>query len=205
MRMRKKKWVRPFLDDEVEYLVDEIDLKDISKKIYLEIGMGMGDFITNSAKKNNDIFYIGLEKDETCVARAILKAKELELNNLKIMLKDASNLKELFPSVSIDNIYLLFSDPWPKKRTHKRRLTYNTFLDVYYDLLKENGSLIFKSDNDDFFNDSVEYFKNSKFKIMEINNDYHAIKRDDILTGYEDKFIKQGKNINYLLAKKESK
>lgn len=202
--MRKKKWVRPFLDDEVEYLVDEIDLKDISKKIYLEIGMGMGDFITNSAKKNEDIFYIGLEKDETCVARAILKAKELELNNLKIMLKDASNLKELFPDESIDNIYLLFSDPWPKKRTHKRRLTYNTFLDIYYDLLKDNGSLIFKSDNDDFFNDSVEYFKNSKFKIIEINNDYHAIKRDDILTGYEDKFIKQGKNINYLLAKKES-
>ena len=198
MRMRKKKWVSSFLENEEEYLCKEIDLKKIDKDIHLEIGMGMGDFITNSAKNNPNNFYIGLEKDETCVARSIKKAQELELDNLKILLEDANHLQEIFEANTISYIYLLFSDPWPKKRYHKRRLTYPNFLNIYYDLLKDNGILIYKSDNDDFFNDTKEYIKESKFKILEIDDDYHKIKRDDILTGYENKFINENKNINYI-------
>lgn len=198
MRMRKKKWVRPFLDNEKEYLTENIDLDNISNDIYLEIGMGMGDFIVESSKNNPDIFYIGLEKDETCVARAIIKAQDYHLDNLRIILDNADNIEELFKENTLSGIYLFFSDPWPKTRNHKRRLTYPTFLKKYYKILKKDGFLIFKTDNDSFFLDTLEYIKESEFKLIESTRDYHSINRNDILTGYERKFKDEGKNINYL-------
>lgn len=198
MRMRKKKWVRPFLDNEKEYLTENIDLDNIYNDIYLEIGMGMGDFIVESSKNNPDIFYIGLEKDETCVARAIIKAQDYHLDNLRIILDNADNIEELFKENTLSGIYLFFSDPWPKTRNHKRRLTYPTFLKKYYKILKKDGFLIFKTDNDSFFLDTLEYIKESEFKLIESTRDYHSINRNDILTGYERKFKDEGKNINYL-------
>ena len=195
MRMRKKKWVSPFLESETEYLLK--DFKDIKtdKPIYIEIGMGMGDFITESALKNKDIFYIGLEKEEICVARAIKKARELELDNFMVMHVDASDIEELIDENSIDLIYLHFSDPWPKKRTHKRRLTYPTFLNKYEKLLKNNSSLIFKTDNESFFDDSLEYFKESNFKLIEIDRNYY--REGEPMTAYQAKFVKEGKPIFY--------
>ena len=132
MRMRKRKWIDPYLENENVYLI-----KDAHnfKNVYLEIGMGMGDFITASAKENPDIFYIGLERIDACVARAIKKARELNLENIRIIRADAVHLTELFEEKSVKRIYLHFSDPWPKRKTHKRRLTYNTFLDIYNKVL----------------------------------------------------------------------
>lgn len=201
MRMRKKKWVRPFLDEEKVYLSDTFDV-DEAKPIYLEIGMGMGDFICNSAKENPDIFYLGLEKDETCVARAIIKAREYGLENLRIMLSDANTIDETIPKSKIDRIYLHFSDPWPKSGHHKRRLTYPTFLNKYKEILKEDGLIIFKTDNLNFFNDSLEYFETAKLKTLDISNDYHSIKREEPLTGYEQKFKDLGNPINYIKLSK---
>ena len=199
MRMRKKKWVRPFLDNEKEYLSEKIE-SDLP--IYLEIGMGMGDFICESALINKDIFYVGLEKDETCVARAIIKAKELGLDNFKVMHINADEILEHINEKSIDRIYLHFSDPWPKKGHHKRRLTYNSFLDKYKFILKDNGEIIFKTDNRDFFIDSLEYFKEADLKVLDISYDYHSVKRDEPLTGYERKFKDLGYPVYYVkLAK----
>ena len=198
MRMRKRKWVGPYLEKRKDYLNQDINLNEINKDIYLEIGSGMGDFIINSAINNPDIFYIGLEKDETCVAKILKRLEELNLDNVLILLNDANELDELFDNNTFSRIYLLFSDPWPKKRNHKRRLTYPTFLNKYYSLLKDDGDLIFKSDNDLFFEDSLTYVKESAFKIENVDYDYHKIKRDDILTGYEKRFINENKNINYL-------
>ena len=199
MRMRKKKWVRPFLDNEKEYLSEKIET---DLPIYLEIGMGMGDFICESALINKDIFYVGLEKDETCVARAIIKAKELRLNNFKVMHINADEILEHIKEKSIDRIYLHFSDPWPKKGHHKRRLTYNSFLDKYKLILKDNGEIIFKTDNRDFFIDSLEYFKEANLKALDISYDYHNVKRDEPLTGYERKFKDLGYPVYYVkLAK----
>lgn len=204
MRMRKKKWVRPFLDEEKTYLLDSLEELIIDKPLYLEIGMGMGDFICDSAKENPDILYIGLEKDETCVARAIKKATEYELTNLRIMLLNAELLDEFFSNGSVDRIYLHFSDPWPKKRTHKRRLTYPTYLEKYKNILKDDGVIIFKTDNVDFFNDSLDYFKEANLNIDEIDYDYHHINRIEPLTAYERKFKDQGKPINYIKLSKQS-
>lgn len=202
MRMRKKKWVRPFLDEEKVYLLDNLKELDTNKPIYLEIGMGMGDFICDSAKENPDIYYIGLEKDETCVARAIIKAREYKLDNLKIMLVNANDIEEYVPSNSIDRIYLHFSDPWPKKGHHKRRLTYPTFLGKYKRILKDDGTIIFKTDNHDFFIDSLDYFKEANLNTLDINYDYHSVKRDEPLTGYERKFKDLGNPIFYIKLSK---
>ena len=195
MRMRKKKWVEPFLENEKEYLINDLNNLDNSKTIYIEIGMGMGDFITESAKINKDIFYVGLEKETTCVARAIKKAQEIGLDNFRVMLADASNIEELIPENSIDLIYLHFSDPWPKKRTHKRRLTYPPFLKKYERILKNNGVLIVKSDNHDFFEDSLEYFKQSNFILNEVDRNYY--RENEPMTAYQARFVSEGKPIYY--------
>ena len=193
--MRKKKWVSPFLDNETEYSIN--DLKDFhtDKPIYIEIGMGMGDFICESAKQNPDIFYIGLERVDVCVARAVKKASEYELDNFKVMLADASDIEELIPEKSIDVIYLHFSDPWPKKRQNKRRLTYITFLKKYEKILKDDGYLVYKTDNEGFYDDSIEYFKESNFVLVEANRDYKN--SDEPMTAYQAKFVAEGKPIYY--------
>lgn len=193
--MRKKKWVSPFLDNENEYTIN--DLKDFhtDKPIYIEIGMGMGDFICESAKQNPDIFYIGLERVDVCVARAVKKASDYKLDNFKVMLADASNIEELISAKSIDVIYLHFSDPWPKKRQHKRRLTYITFLKKYETILKDNGFLIIKTDNESFYDDSLEYFKESNFKLVEQSRNYS--KEGEPMTAYQAKFVAEGKPIYY--------
>lgn len=195
MRMRKKKWVSPFLEEEKQYLIEKANDLKIDKPIYVEIGMGMGDFITESAKNNHDIFYIGLERVDMCVARAIKKAQDNELDNFRVLLADADNIEELFNEHSIDVIYLHFSDPWPKKRNHKRRLTYPSFLKKYEKVLKENGTLIVKTDNEDFYDDSLEYFKESSFILEDSSRNYY--KEGEPMTAYQAKFVAEGKPIYY--------
>ena len=191
--MRKKKWVKPFLENEQEYLISDLNSFNTDKPIYIEIGMGMGDFICESAYINPDIFYIGLEKEETCVARAIKKAKELELNNFKVIHIDAINLKEIIPNNKLDLIYLHFSDPWPKKRNHKRRLTYMSYLKMYEEVLKDKGYIVFKTDNELFFVDSIGYFNESNFVLIEMDRNY--FKEDEPMTAYQKKFVDEGKAI----------
>jgi len=195
MRMRKKKWVMPFLENEEYYLIDNIEDINTTKKIHLEIGMGMGDFISESASINKDIFYLGLEREPTCVARAIKKAKDNNLDNFRVLYADANNIEEIFKENYLDLIYLHFCDPWPKKRNHKRRLTYPTFLSKYERILKDKGVIIFKTDNQDLFNDSLEYFKQSNFVLDSIDYDY--FKLGEPMTGYQAKFKAEGKPIYY--------
>lgn len=195
MRMRKKKWVSPFLENENSYTIENLNDFKTDKPIYIEIGMGMGDFICESAKQNKDIFYVGLERVDVCVARAVKKATDYELDNFKVMLADASNIEELIPHKSIDVIYLHFSDPWPKKRQNKRRLTYMTFLTKYEKILKDTGYLIFKTDNEGFYDDSLQYFEQSNFKLVQESRNY--INENEPMTAYQAKFVAEGKPIYY--------
>ena len=119
--------------------------------IYIEIGMGKGDFIIEYAKTYPNINFIGIEKFDSVIVRAIEKVPE-DLNNLKLIRMDAKEIDEVFKE-EVERIFLNFSDPWPKKRQNKRRLTYPTMLKEYYNILKDDGRLIFKSDNDVLFND----------------------------------------------------
>lgn len=200
MRMRKKKWVKPFLENESEYLINKYNDSN-NNFTYLEIGMGMGDFIVESAIQNPDIFYLGLEKDETCVARAIKKAQENNVTNFRVMLLNASEILDAISEKTIDRIYLHFSDPWPKKAHHKRRLTYPTFLKLYEKLLKVNGEIVLKTDNYNLFNDSKEYFSNEPFKLIEANENYKSEEINEPMTGYQKKFSSLGQPIYYLKYK----
>lgn len=193
--MRKKKWVSPFLENENEFTIQDLNSFNTDKPIHVEIGMGMGDFICESAIQNPDNYYIGLERVDVCVARAVKKASENNLENFKVMLADATNIEELIPKKSIDVIYLHFSDPWPKKRQNKRRLTYITFLKKYESILKDDGYLIFKTDNEGFYDDSLEYFKESNFKLVEESRNYK--KPGEPMTAYQAKFVAEGKPIYY--------
>ncbi len=169
------------------------DIFPKSQPIHLEIGMGKGDFIIDMAKKHPDINFIGIEQYESVACRAIEKLNDLELDNLKIMCCFAEGLDEVFDS-EIDVIYLNFSDPWPKKRHTKRRLTSEVFLNKYENIFAKEKDIELKTDNDDLFDYSLISFEENGYKTKEIDRNYF----DKYTTEYEDKFIGLGKNINYV-------
>ena len=169
--------------------------------IYIELGMGKGDFIINNAIKYPNINFIGIEKYDSVRVRAIQKSNELELNNLKLIRLDVINIDTIFDK-EIDKIYLNFSDPWPKERHAKRRLTSNIFLDKYSKIFKNNYIIEMKTDNIDLFNYSVESLKNYGYVIEYITNDLHSENIDNIETEYEHKFSSKGIKINKFIAKK---
>ena len=168
----------------------------------IELGMGKGEMITGLAEANPDKIYIGIEKFATVAARAAKRAKELELKNFFIICEDIAKLPELLEG-SIDQIWLTFSDPWPKARHEKRRLTYKSFLDIYKNILNEDGVIRFKTDNDKLFEYSVESMTEYGMKLDNVTRDFHAhpASEGNVMTGYEIKWSSQGKNINYLEAK----
>lgn len=138
------------------------------KEMRLEIGSGKGQFITSLAKDNPQIGFIAMEKDYNVCYRLAEKQQDLGLNNLIVIRGDAANLSEYFKEQSLNIIYLNFSDPWPKDRHHKRRLTYHTFLARYQQVLKEKGKIQFRTDHIDLFNDSLESL-NKYFNPIEID------------------------------------
>ena len=166
--------------------------------IEVEIGMGKGKFIIEKAIQNPNINYIGIEKYDSPLVSAVKKLEELEINNLKLICIDALGIEEVFDH-EIDKIYLNFSDPWPKKRHAKRRLTSSIFLNKYENLFKNEKHIEMKTDNDDLYDYSCESFIENGYDILKTDTNY----LDTIRTEYEDKFISLGKNINYISVVKK--
>ena len=166
--------------------------------IYIEIGMGKGNFIYENAIKYPNINFIGIEKYDSVMVRAIEKVENEKISNLRFIRMDANEIENVFYK-EIDRIYLNFSDPWPKKRHAKRRLSSPIFLAKYDNLFKGNKVIEMKTDNDDLFEYSVEMFLENGYSAEEIDTNHFA----DIRTEYEDKFISLGKNINYIRVVKE--
>lgn len=171
--------------------------------IYIELGMGKGDFIINNALKYPNINFIGIEKYDSVIVRAIQKSNELELNNLKLIRLDVINIDNIFDK-EVDKIYLNFSDPWPKERHAKRRLTSKIFLDKYSKVFKNDNVIEMKTDNIDLFNYSVDSLKDYGYVIEYITNDLHSENIFNIETEYEHKFSSKGIKINKFIAKKLS-
>ena len=163
--------------------------------IYIEIGMGKGNFIIKNAIANPNINYLGIEMYDSVILRAVEKTNELELNNLYLIRMDARLIEEVFDK-EINLIYLNFSDPWPKERHTKRRLTSPRFLARYDSIFKDKKHIIMKTDNIDLFNYSVESLKEYGYNINDISNDLHSYKDNIITTEYEDKFTSKGINEN---------
>lgn len=171
--------------------------------VHIEIGMGKGKFVTSLALRNPDINYIGIEKYSSVLVRALNKVKELEINNLRFIRMDAENLSEVFSQNEVDKIYLNFSDPWPKDRHAKRRLTSTTFFGRYNQVLKPEGRVEFKTDNRELFDFSLEEIPKAGWKIEAFTFDLHSdskLNEGNIMTEYEEKFSKMGTPINKLIA-----
>ncbi len=175
--------------------------------IELEIGSGKGKFITEKAMKNPNINYISFEGQDNVIIRLLEKADELKLPNLRIVMKFVNDMHDFFEPGEIRGIYLNFSDPWPKARHAKRRLTYHKRLLNYREVMP-NGFVEFKTDNDVLFDFSLEELELAGLKAKEMTRDLHAseYKSKETTTEYEDRFSAKGKNINYFrLEFKEEK
>ena len=191
-----------FINNPSEYKGKWNKLFNNSNPIYIEIGMGKGKFIIKNAIENPNINYIGIEMYDSVILRAVEKTNDLELNNLYLIRMDARLINDIF-NKEIDLIYLNFSDPWPKERHAKRRLTSPIFLERYDSIFKNSKHIIMKTDNKDLFNYSVESLKEYGYNINDISYDLHKDKNNIITTEYEDKFTNMGIKINYLDAIKE--
>ena len=166
--------------------------------IRIEVGMGKGQFIIEMARRNPEVNYIGIEKYSSVLVRAVEKLEDFEQDNLRLIRMDAENIEEVFDKDEVDRIYLNFSDPWPKDRHAKRRLTSEGFLNLYHTILNPDGYIQFKTDNRDLFDFSVETAENSPiWNIKELTYDLHHSEflQGNIMTEYESKFVAEGKPI----------
>ncbi|WP_291654049.1 tRNA (guanosine(46)-N7)-methyltransferase TrmB [Clostridium sp.] len=215
MRLRKKPWARPELEACNFFITNPSENKGKWKQafandnpIYLELGCGKGTFIAVHGSENEDINYIAIDiKDEVLVLakRNIEKAyedKNKEIINLKLMAQEIALINDIFSEEDVvDRIYINFCNPWPKERHKKRRLTHNRQLENYKTFLSQDGEIYFKTDDDELFDESIEYFKESGFNIDYITYDLH--KSDfvgNVRTEHENMFSEQGIKIKFLIA-----
>lgn len=205
MRLRNIKGSREFIEaspyvisNPEEYKGKWDTLFQNHNPLHIEIGMGKGQFIHQLAFENPTINYIGIEMYSSVLYRALERREKTELENLYFLRFDAKSLTDIFAEGEVDKIYLNFSDPWPKDRHAKRRLTSSNFLALYDQVLKKEGNIQFKTDNRPLFDFSVESVENSElWNIDELTYDLHHSKflPGNIMTEYESKFVAEGKPI----------
>ena len=159
--------------------------------IYLEIGMGKGRFLIESAKKNPQINFIGIEKFDSVLVKAVNTLETLKLDNIKLISMDASNIEKIF-NKEISLLYLNFSDPWPKKRHEQRRLTSPIFLKKYEQIFEAKARIVMKTDNRKLFEYSLLTFSANNYIFKNISLDLHQDNTENIVTEYEEKFATKG-------------
>lgn len=207
MRTKFKKWA-------VDYLKESKNIFDIndeglieyitSKKTYLEIGPGKGKFIIDLASKNPDVNFLVVEINQTIAGICLKNIDDSNLTNVKLIADDFYKLTEILPQKIFEGIFLNFSDPWPKKRHEKRRLTSPLFLINYAKILKDDNFIYFKTDNDGFYDYSKEMFLKYNFEIVYDNIDYKEDDEFDAYTEFENKYINEGIKIKKMIIKKGS-
>ena len=202
MRTKFKAWAEPFIKEHPEVMFSEEQLLSFNKPYYLEIGSGKGQFLVDMAKKFPDIFFVGVERNVTCAGFTAKKLVEAELPNALLMFINAELLMPKIQNDSIEGIILNFSDPWPKKRHHKRRLTAISYLNNYYRVLKSGGRLFIKTDNTELFEFTKENIETTKFKVIYVNEDYNDYDEFDSVTEYEASFREEGIPIHRIVLEK---
>ena len=205
MRLRKK----PHTDEKLQAFADFVTrgevqpiIKDPARELYVELGTGKGDFITQIAERNPQINFIGLEVEATVILSAARKIREKNLSNVRLIVFDINNIAEIFSEHEVDRLYINFCDPWPKKRHAKRRLTHARFLEMYRKILKPRGEICFKTDNRALFDFSLEQFALAGCEVRDVTNDLHADEPpENIRTEYENRFSAEGVPINFCVAR----
>ena len=209
MRLRNVKDAKNILKNS-SYYIDEPEALKIhwgeefenSNPIKLEIGMGKGDFIIGMAKLHPEWNFIGVEKYESVLVRGVQKLELEDLPNVRVICVDAKEISKYF-SREVEEVYLNFSDPWPKKRHHKRRLTYEGFLKEYDKIFKDRAHIEMKTDNDSLFEGTLVYLNNYGYVFDEVILDLWFSEKENVKTEYEVKFSELGFKIKYIDAHKD--
>lgn len=212
MRMRKKKNLDVRMEACGELLVSRPEeLRGTWRKVFgagkdavldLEIGCGKGSFVVEMARQHPEECFVAIERVESVVLLAMEKARDAGVTNVRFISADANLLGEIFSPGEVSRIYLNFSDPWPPKRQHKRRLTHPRLLAVYDGILSPVGEICFKTDNRCLFEDSICYFSQYGFGLFDVTFDLHATDTPNVMTEYERNFSSKGFPIYRLVAKK---
>ncbi|MBX9973387.1 tRNA (guanosine(46)-N7)-methyltransferase TrmB [Cytobacillus firmus] len=204
MRQRNKPWAKDKLAEYPQYVISEPEKYkgkwkeafDKDQPLHIEIGTGKGRFITGMAKANPEINYIGIELADSVIVTALDRIIEDELPNVKLLNVNANDLRDYFEKGEVNRVYLNFSDPWPKKRHAKRRLTYRSFLEIYEDILGDKGEIHFKTDNQGLFESSLMSFSEYGMLLTFVSLDLHNSDYEgNIMTEYEEKFSSRGSRI----------
>ena len=206
MRLRNVKGAKDIIEASTYIVLDSKKYKNRfnelfnnNNPIYIEIGMGKGQFIINNALKYPEINFIGIEKYDSVIVRAIQKLEDKNIPNLKLIRMDVLEITEVFGR-EVDRIYLNFSDPWPKDKHEHRRLTSSKFLEKYDLIFRNNSDIIMKTDNRKLFEYSVKSLTDYGYKINDISLDlYSDDYKDNISTEYEDRFVENGQVI-YMIS-----
>jgi tRNA (guanine-N7-)-methyltransferase len=202
MRIRKKKWVEPFLEEEHQaYIKQPSNYKGTWKeafnksRMHVEIGAGKGDYWLTMASMYPDCLWLAVEKEKTVGAVAIRKSYQVELDNVKMILEDAKHVDQWFAPGEIDVLHLNFSDPWPKKGHKNRRLSSDSFIPIYEKLLASDGEIRMKTDNEQLFEFSLLMFAQHKFTLVDVSVNFrNPLKKQtqqdqDAISEYEQRFI----------------
>lgn len=209
MRVRNRKGAAEYLAANSQYVI--LNPEDSKGKwrqvfgnnhpIHIEVGSGKGRFITGMAAQNPDINYIGIDVQLSVLSYALDKVLESDLPNIKLLRVDGSSLTNYFEAGEIDLLYLNFSDPWPKTRHEKRRLTYRSFLETFEQILPPGGEIHFKTDNRGLFEYSLASMSQYGMVLNQVWLDLHASDYEgNVMTEYEEKFSKKGQVIYRLEA-----
>lgn len=213
MRMRRKKNLDSRLENCGELWVRNPDeyrgrwrqLFGMNGQLHLEIGCGKGDFVLESANRYPDVMFVAVEKYRNVLLLAMEKVQAAGVKNVLFIDWDAARLGEVFDKDEIDRIYLNFSDPWPPKKRHKRRLTHENFLKVYDGFLVPGGEIWQETDNAGLFEFSLCSFSQFGYTLYDVTFDLHATDFDNITTEYERSFASQGMKIYRCVARKPEK
>ncbi|MCM3767154.1 tRNA (guanosine(46)-N7)-methyltransferase TrmB [Neobacillus niacini] len=204
MRLRNKPWAKDKIEQNPQYVVQNPEqyrgkwheVFGNNNPIHIEVGTGKGNFITEMAKAHPEINYFGVELYDSVIVSALDRLIEANLPNLKLLHINAADLAKYFDKNDISRVYLNFSDPWPKTRHEKRRLTYKDFLKLYEDIMVDGGEIHFKTDNQSLFEYSLMSFSEYGLLLKFISLDLHKSDFEgNIMTEYEQKFSEKGNRI----------
>ncbi|WP_028392295.1 tRNA (guanosine(46)-N7)-methyltransferase TrmB [Bacillus cihuensis] len=210
MRLRNKPWADEKLSEFSHFVIANPEeqkgkWRDVfgnDNPLYIEVGSGKGRFITEMAKAHPNVNFIGIEVYKSVIVAALDRVIEADIPNVKLLNVDATNLRDYFAKGEVDRLYLNFSDPWPKTRHAKRRLTYKTFLSIYEDILPSNGEIHFKTDNQGLFESSLKSISEYGMLLSYVSLDLHNSDFEgNIMTEYEEKFSNLGSRIYRMEAK----
>lgn len=203
MRTKFKKWAIPYLSEHPDIVINDIHDSFLqSNNLYLEIGSGKGDFIVEMATKHPDFNFLAVEMNSSVSGIACRKIVDSKLTNIKLMVSNINDEFSELPDEVFSGIFLNFSDPWPKARHEKRRLTFYKNVDEYYSLIKKCHCLYYKTDNYNFYLYSKKVFLNSKFIMIFDTDNYIFDGEFDAQSEYEKLFRSRGTKINKIILQK---